>query len=549
MYTITTLNSMQAHSEQINPDFIDHQNRTDQSRPPSDIPWYSDDEELSPRASKYFSELFALYTEREDTESPAVGNSYAASQTAKASTTTLFPQTIGHKKSLASADVVQHQPKRDDAMRGQNQTFFKKHYQKAKEIYQNGPPGEAQLFWEGIKSYLKERDNGEVLEICPPVQKNVAVQQPPTSASRPLPSRAQKIADVTDKRRAQHDSAVSYSNISLTSCEVPIKFQQTVLTVDLNKPLPPAPPLSTAPKRGPQKVKEKAAHVLVDERTNFVQTPSNVDMHSKAKSKPSKQEKAHNALKAKISRPIPISDPVSCSPTLPRSYPSLSEKAKGKQKVPSSPAWLNKLAHPALPATFKGAKRTDSDDSFICQGIDEQIDYSTYIGDGVLSVQEGGPRMRTGENSGGMLRPAALLTRKKDDSYHDVDNQWSDQKTTASDYFVAASNGRKVVHAVDRDNVTREIRGSTQMSHLASKVRWQSGRYRHRFIAMFLGWNNMHMDGWLVAIEKCFREGDCLPCPIPRAAQYAKCDHALQVQRGRLQRAVEDASTLTFHAR
>ena len=265
-----------------------------------------------------------------------------------------------------------------------------------------------------------------------------------------------------DKPKPRQDSVVSYSDISRTSREVPIKLRRTVLIIDTNKLLPPSPPLSAAPKERPQKAKPKVLNIDKPlPRTPFpcfsdmlkpsegstdqfpvdplwppthIQTvgletpicqpeaprqgtrerlepdtqgpqqptwlktlakkPSNTHLHSTRKSKPSKAQKAHDSLKAKISRPVPIPPAVNLSPTHLAPYTgTISEKAKGKRKIPSSPTWLNKLAHPTMPTmptmhTFK--KRPDSDESFACQGSGEGRVYDGYLDDGGPSVQEGG---------------------------------------------------------------------------------------------------------------------------------------------------------------
>lgn len=72
--------------------------------------------------------------------------------------------------------------------------------------------------------------------------------------------------------------------------------------------------------------------------------------------------------------------------------------------------------------------------------------------------------------------------------------------------------------------MTREIFGSSCVSHIASKAEWQAGRCRTGFIAMFLGWKYMHIGilaCWMRLHLDKNREGDALPCPIPRAARYA----------------------------
>ncbi len=454
--------------------------------PLSAIPWYSDDEELSPRASKYYSELFALYTHKRAVDDTAMGDCDAASNPAKPrpnSSVTVFPGFVEHKSTLKSPRAIQQQLGSNDNVSVHNHSFFKRYFKKAKEIYRNGPPGEAQVFWEGIKSYFKEKERGVVFEICSPVSRAVAV---PHSRRHSLV--AHKTIEST-KHSPWHGTVVSNDTISRTSREVPVKLRQTVLNVDTNKRLPPSPPLSPAPKKRPRKNRGKVFDVNkplprtplpcsdtqkpsdgdIDEssaeikwpcthidtagaeaaasrsmaRQSILQDtqqpmqqadkavdPPNSHTQGNGKSRPSRKVNAHNAIKAQISYPIPIPPAANPSSTFlqPKLPHAISEKAQGKQKLPPSPAWLTKLAHPTLPAIHRAEKRPDSDESFGCQGLGDEIELDVYVGDGGRSVQEDGPRMRIGENGEEVLRPKSLFTGR--DSFYDVDDEWADQRRT-----------------------------------------------------------------------------------------------------------------------
>ncbi|KAJ8107099.1 hypothetical protein OPT61_g9102 [Boeremia exigua] len=445
-------------------------------------PWYSDDEGLSPRASKYYSDLFAFYTEREAADEKVTSDGHAASQAANARTTsgiTVFPGSAMPEIRFDDPSFIRQQPEESKPTCVAKQSFFMRFFQRAKEIYVKGPPGEAQIFWESIKSYLREKDRDVIFEICPPEQKAAAVQ-----SSGQYHAVAGRTTESTNKRKPRHDVAVSYGNISRTSREVPIKLQKTVLNVDINKPLPPLPSSPPLHITRSQKDKGKALNVnkplprtplpysdtLKPANEDFVhcttephwpltrmqtarpeaslhqpmvpqqgqKSQQNLLLRNKAKklsdnhkhgdgkSKPSKEERAHSALKAKISRPIAIPPAVTLSPTVIQ-LPSDTtvEKVQDKQRIPPSPAWLAKLAHPTLPAMHRGKNRPDSDESFACQGMNDDIEFGVYLGEGGLSVQEGGPRMRTGEE---VLRPKSLFTGR--DSLYDVEDEWADQRRT-----------------------------------------------------------------------------------------------------------------------
>lgn len=413
--------------------------------------WFRDDEELSPRASKYYSDLLSLYTQRQPTYVSSMSEDHAAhhpgpqAATARTpSTVTVFPCPIAQEMISRNDDAVQRPFEPENTAPSSSVSLFQKHYQKAKVLYRNGPPGEAELFWGGIKSYLeaKKQERNAVLEMCPLKEASAASQKPP-------------------------DSAVSYGDISRTSREVPIKLRRTVLTVDLNKPLPPSPPLSTVPCKRPQKGKGKEVDmnkplprtpfpcfdepkasdgVIIDspvdahwpphQQTVSTEAPSQhpealkpgSHEHAKPPVKeqqpvyyqplpkiPTKEQQAHAALKAKISYPFPMP-----SPTLSAHPGLMSAKAKGKQKAPSSPSWLDKLAHPTIPAlpalALHKLKRTESDDSFVCRGLRRPRKGEVYIG---VEQQEG------------ILKPLPLFTgRRANGSFYDVSDESADQRAT-----------------------------------------------------------------------------------------------------------------------
>lgn len=155
---------------------------------------------------------------------------------------------------------------------------------------------------------------------------------------------------------------------------------------------------------------------------DFTDTP-NSHLPPAGKFGPTKAGTTHNALKTKISRPIPIPRTVdNCFPDLPPHSGALSEKAKGKQKVPSSPTWLDKLAHPTLPSLpamppiYKPKKRPDSDKSFICQGLGPLGEPNVYahiiLGHAALSAE----KMRSaGETTDEGLIPEPLFSGRRSD--------------------------------------------------------------------------------------------------------------------------------------
>jgi len=381
---------------------------------PCATPWFSD-EELSPRASEYYSDLFALYSQRQNTNvAPSsychvAASSYAA-DTRKASTATTFPGPVVQVTEARKTDYVQPPPGQDKTTPAPSHSFLRKHYQKARAIYQNGPPGEAELFWESIKCY-REAKQGAVFEMCAPSRTKTAPQQP------------------------RIDSAVSYRDISHTSCEVPIKLHQTVLAVDTNRPLPSVPPLYNVPLNRAHKGKGKVLDLNkplprtpfpysdtleadddspVDApwptHTRTVGSPSRTN-HPQAtitkplptlpkgtgKSKPSKEEQTRAALKAKISRPVLIT-PSAILPQI-TDTDTLGKNAKGEQKLPSSPTWRDMFAAPTMHAlALHKRKRPDSDESFACQGV------------------------REGEG----LKPLPLFTGSSDD----VREQWVEHRRT-----------------------------------------------------------------------------------------------------------------------
>ena len=143
--------------------------------------WYSDEEDLSPRASRYYSDLFALYTTQESTDAASIGDCHVVSgknEAWKDSIITNFPGVIASDFKAKDADVTQHEFGQDESKSPQSQSFFKKSYQRAKEVYQNGPPGEGQMFWAGVKSYLKGRETSVVFEMCPRKRTGEVIREP-----------------------------------------------------------------------------------------------------------------------------------------------------------------------------------------------------------------------------------------------------------------------------------------------------------------------------------------------------------------------------------
>jgi hypothetical protein len=404
---------------------------------------------LSPRTSKYFSDLYMLDAAQASGAAARPRDQHTVSSATGVrapSVVTLFPRGIDYDRVPKEANTSQTRTSKEQGPAAQKESFFKKHYRRLKEVHDNGPPGEAQTFLAGMNSYLKERKTIVEFEMCSPKQKDearpVGQQQLSTQSVRKLPLTHRTVNG--HYTRTRKDSAVSHGTISCTSQEVPVKLRRTVLEMNINKPLPPLPPLDATPMqrlrneksqllninkplpRTPlycSSISEKQAREPVEDSTvdapwdsiqtrtvgsvlsakqpelsqegiewppqcleqdpewtwlgDFTDTTS-FPVPPEGKPKPSKADKAHDALKAKISRPMPISQKV-YSPSA-ELTPGLTEKTKGKPKGPSSPTWLDKLALPALPAIpmmpvmptfYKPKKRPASDESFACQGLRE----------------------------------------------------------------------------------------------------------------------------------------------------------------------------------
>lgn len=458
---------------------------------PTGATWPNNAGNLPPRASKYSSDLYTLDAVRASGAAarPRDQNTVPSSTGVRTtSVVTLFPRGVDYDRVPKEADTSQTGTCKEQDLAAQKESFFKKHYRRLKEIHDNGPPGEAQAFLAGMNSYLKERKTIVEVEMCSARQKDegkpVGQQQRPAQSVRESPL-THRTADGHNPR-TRKDSAVSYGNISCTSQEVPVKLRRVVLEMNIDKPLPPLPPLDATPMlrlrnekgkmlntnkplpRTPlycSSVLEKQAREPAEdspvetpwessqtqtvgsassakqpkvirsfpqcvgqdsERTwleDFTDT-SRFPIPPEGKPKPSKAEKARDALKAKISHPIPITQTSNSPPA--ELTPQVTEKGKGKPKTPSSPTWLDKLAHPTLPAIptmpamptfYKPKKRPASDESFACRGLRESNVYAEMImGGGALSTS--GTSTETIDTT---LVPAPLYTKRRSDgSYSKV---------------------------------------------------------------------------------------------------------------------------------
>ena len=413
-----------------------HQNKETSST------WSDDDEALSPGDSKFYSELFALYTHEDPVDTAPARNLNITQDNLKTRPATAFPggATSSVRRGYTDAAQYTSEQKGPAPAKPPAHSFLKKHFKKAKEIYKNGPPGEAELFWTGVKIYLQNREPKEVIEMVPPKKRYETTKRTPARGTNRAPA---------NKQKQRQGSAVSYDNVSHHSREVPFVLHQTAAEMD--RPLPRYPPVDATFGQRPQKGKGKALNVdkplpitpmpcslsaLRRAKASELESPVDADWASvgmqtvdgntppvsiaqrkyqahlrpevplpqtstrgpqkpspvygsqtpagkyKSSSSSKEREKARNALKAKISRPIAIEPPVDMSTAqiLPQ-YMFERRETKGKQKAPPSPGWLDKFTHPtmptmptmpdlpALPALNKGKKRRDSDESFACQGI------------------------------------------------------------------------------------------------------------------------------------------------------------------------------------
>ncbi|KAF3005889.1 hypothetical protein E8E13_009368 [Curvularia kusanoi] len=454
--------------------------RTEESQPsrsasPCQLLWYGDGVDLSPRSSAFYSDLFSLYTNEDVTDatpasSPGIGQHMESTPTTSMMTT--FPSFVSYNAQSGHFDSASYPFEREANEPAKGWSFFKKHLQRAKEIYQGGPPGEAELFWAGVRDYMQKKGKIEATEMCPrpPKRDSEAPKPPPKHGSVSIKHK------VWDEQRRLHDSAVSYGDISRTSREVLIKLRQPV---DMGKPLPPFPPLSPAPKRRTQEGKGNVPNVNkplpitplpyfseiskpiiepisespVDERwpSTGMQTvdrippvPQRTDpAHAKhtapkpqpsalplpkptiahlqcaGKYKSSKTEKAHIALKAKISYPIPILPPANFFPAIPGPQPHVVDRSvEGEQKISVSRRWFDRFPHPPTPdisVITKARKRPDSNESFACQGLAEH-------GELGVRVEEG--KSKAGVQSEDALRPEPLFTGDGEDMGRRMTGRW-----------------------------------------------------------------------------------------------------------------------------
>jgi hypothetical protein len=435
--------------------------------------WSDDDDVLSPGAPGYYNELFALYTQEDPIDTAPARDLNNAQDNLKPRPATVFPGNATSNAGHRYADGTQYLSEQQKGNTPAKKSFLKKHFKEAKEIYKNGPPGEAEALWTGIRTYLHNREPKEVTEMVPP-KKRYETRTPPT---KPAPARGANKAPALKQVRRQ-DSVVSNGNVSRTSREIPIMLGQPVdlnkplplyPAAEVNKPLPRYPPVDAAFGQRPQQGKGKvlnvnkplpptplpcsnspikrakasdlespvdpkwasigmqtidetigdyaspeflpqrtyqanlqAAATVVPQTTtttrqplqplpvNGCQTPAGkyTLVHGSAppaqagKYKPSRtekeREKARTALKAKISRPVPVESHVDISAAhVQPQYKFERRETEERQKA----AWLDKIAHPTLPAMpdlpalNRGRKRRDSDASFACQGVGGQGEY------------------------------------------------------------------------------------------------------------------------------------------------------------------------------
>ena len=68
-------------------------------------------------------------------------------------------------------------------------------------------------------------------------------------------------AEGTGQVRQRQDSVISYDDVSRTSREIPIKIRQTILSLDISKPLPLTPWLSAAPRSRRHSVQGKTLNL------------------------------------------------------------------------------------------------------------------------------------------------------------------------------------------------------------------------------------------------------------------------------------------------
>ena len=179
-------------------------------------------------------------------------------------------------------------------------------FRAAKEIYQAGPKGEGQKVWEAYQQARNHRrandEPSQNMSSEPTTRKiNTACLPLPSSTSPnealfpPLRPRTPQNQSGRKEKESGSPDLRRDSGFSSSSYDVPVAIHKHVQRiVDLNKPLPPVPPIQAPPKvRNPKDRTSRDAQQCTEKET----------AHTWWKHSPSK---APQTLKSKISHPGPL---------------------------------------------------------------------------------------------------------------------------------------------------------------------------------------------------------------------------------------------------
>jgi hypothetical protein len=316
-------------------------------------------------------------------------------------------------------------------------------YTVAREIYKIGPQGEGQEIWKGVQDYRKKmhgitkekqgRSNQVKSETRPIARTIVPPNVAPTDAPPRRPPRPEyRFTSEMDRRLDSFPRTESH--VSRSSGEVTIGIDRSLRPIaNIHKPLPSVPRQSPLITTQAQKEQSSRTTTKSKERKDSRNVRKVEDTKSSPwwKSSADKQTlKAHDELKAKISRPRPIAvleqirtvnvtsqcdggggsgavrPPHVARDAVPSSRhahvdkkearrpPPLnleqqhSERRKGKQKaseeMPSS-HWCERLLGSAQSAGKPLRKRRSPDISFACVGLDATTE--RYVADPGPSTQ------------------------------------------------------------------------------------------------------------------------------------------------------------------
>ncbi|OAG20957.1 hypothetical protein CC77DRAFT_1088963 [Alternaria alternata] len=261
-------------------------------------------------------------------------------------------------------------------------------FRAAKEIYQAGPKGEGQKVWEAYQQARNHRrandEPSQNMSSEPTTRKiNTACLPLPSSTSPnealfpPLRPRTPQNQSGRKEKESGSPDLRRDSGFSSSSYDVPVAIHKHVQRiVDLNKPLPPVPPIQAPPKvRNPKDRTSRDAQQCTEKET----------AHTWWKHSPSK---APQTLKSKISHPGPlmilgegiaVNVAAECGGVGgPAAAVSLPVTRTGAPLV--GPAYeagksFKQTAMETLDGVHVGKKRKTSDISFACQGVaNEQLD-------------------------------------------------------------------------------------------------------------------------------------------------------------------------------